>query len=114
MNDFQQIMGFLLSNIMQTMAALLTMHLRIIVPNNTKQFHTVVSKFTFKMTLLKEQLGTSLTPQEPCYFMQKQDGQGQCIIVCGHILLGLLYTSITQHQFCLMGNQGLSYFLVSM
>jgi hypothetical protein len=82
LNDLQQIMGFLLSNIMQTMAALLTMHLSIIVPNNSKQFHTVVSMLTFKMTLLKEQLGASLTPQEPCYFVQKQDGQGQCIIIC--------------------------------
>ena len=106
LNNLQQITGFVLSNIMQTMAATLTMRLSTIVPNITKQFHTVVSMLTFKMALLKDQLGTSLTPQEPCYFMQKQDGQVQCILVCGHMQSGWLYTSITQHQFCLMENQG--------
>ena len=31
-----------------------------------------------------------------------------------YMQLGWLYTPITQHQFCLIENQGLSYFLVSM
>ena len=114
LNYLQQIIGFVLSIIMQTMVALLTMHLSNNVPNNTKQCHTVVPMLTFKMALLKEQLGTPLTPQEPCYFVQKQDGQVQCIFVCGHMQSVWLYTSITQHQFCLIENQGLSNFLVSM
>ena len=56
----------------------------------------------------------TLTLQEPCWFMQKQDGQVQCIFVCGQMQPWWLCTYITQHQCCLMENHGLSYVLVSM
>jgi hypothetical protein len=78
LNDLQQITVFVLGNIMQTMADLLIM-LNGIVPSNIRQNHTAVSMLTFKMALQKEQSGTLLILPEPCYFMQKQDGQVECI-----------------------------------
>ena len=51
---------------------------------------------------------------KPCSFMEKQDGQAQCIFICGRMQSGWLCISITQHQFYLMEDHILSYSMVSM